>query len=133
MAKQPSMTMIPVQCASVTFQKDTARMGVKMSRGGAVDLVSVDALLTGARLDITFTPTADDGETPTLPGIPVQPFSSVADCKHLGVGTDVISAGLTFQREGLDVEALARLANVSGKLKMNRIGDADEKDDEADE
>ena len=65
------------------------------------------------------------GATPPLPGITETAFSGVADCRHLGLSVDAVSAGLTFAKKDLSIEALAGLANRTGTVKLTRIGDAE--------
>ena len=131
MAKS-KMTMT-ASFANAVFKGDKASIGVKLKREDLkVTLTELDEMLVGARLDVTLTPTAGDGQTPPLPmdGAEIAPFTGVADCQRLGIGTKDIGATLTFESKGLDEHSLVSLACKSGKIAFTRIGDAGDTPDE---
>lgn len=118
---------LSVDFSSVSFGGQTARVGIKCKRD-KIDLAMADELLCGARLAVEMRITGGD-DKPLLPNA-LPHMSGIADCKHLGVTTDEISAGLTFQRKDLDANSLVAFSNGSGTLSIERVGDVDDIEDE---
>ena len=130
MAKQKA-TKLEVSFTGVSFGKDTARIGVKMARDKGLTLVQTEALLCGARLECTLSVTDEDGVL--IKGAAGPVLSSVADVRGINVKPDGITFGLTFNIEGLKMDALIELREKSGVLKVSRVGSAGESDEPEDD
>jgi hypothetical protein len=118
-----------VDFGGVSFGKTTARISVKMTRD-EIDLADADGLLCGARLSINAMATGDTKGEPLLPDV-MPKLSGVADCKALNLTIDHIGFGLTFARVDLDQAGMIGMANQSGTLRLQRIGDAAHVEDAA--
>ena len=114
---------LAVKFGSVNFGKESARIGVHVSRD-RLDLEGADRLLTGAQLDVKMT-LCSDLNNPTLPmNTDLPELSTSATCKSIGVKADAIGFGLTMQIVGLDTQKLIDFRNRDGKLVLTRTGDA---------
>ena len=108
-------------------QKTTVGLGFEFERE-ALPLEKADALLVGARLQVSLLAVKGQGEL--FDGPAPEPLESVADCHSLGVKGQTISARLTFRRGDVDMQALIAIGFRSARLTATRIGDASKHDEE---
>lgn len=108
----------------VSIGKDTARIGVKISRN-VLSLQQADEALCGKRLTGTLRRgnKSDAPSQQNLPGMDSQePFvNGTFDVKRFGVSPDDVTFGATFAINGLPLESLAELANQSGRLIVTNV------------
>lgn len=117
MAKNESRKF-EVEFGTVSFGKETARLGIRFARGEMTLNQAVD-LLCGARLRLDMRVT--DGNNPLLPDA-LPNLKSIADSKHLGVTMRDFTVGLAFSRAEIDANTLCNFANSKGVVKADRIG-----------
>jgi len=123
---------------NLSIGAERCSIGVKFERANLVDdHATADAQLCGARVEavLTFDP-ADDKDIKgqqKMPGLDTAiTIKSVADVNGLNVKPDTIGVTLAFARSEFDDEALLHLALLSqksGRLTVERVGDADEDDE----
>ena len=112
---------IDAEAGNISIGKTSARIGLRCSRAD-LDVVTADEVLCGARMEVTL---SAGGDQPTLPGLGADgTFESVADCKHVGITPEGLTFGLTFAREGLDLDLLTPFSQAKVRLVATRIGDA---------
>ena len=113
----PDTNVWPVQFGKISIGDGTARLAVKIKRVYA----PVDALeyqLCGTRVTVTMEIT--DGQ-PTLPGAPGLKLEADADSATLSLKPEWATAGLTFSREDVNIDAICGFADKLGELTIRRI------------
>lgn len=122
---------LPVRYGNVSIGEDTARLGVRISRGNLTP-GKADALLCGRRLtcQLTCVPRGKDADQPTLPGVDVgRQVEAVVDVKAVSMTRKNIGAGLTFALAEVDLDSLVHFAKRDGRISISKVEDLDDKDD----
>jgi hypothetical protein len=122
---------IPVDFGNVSVGKGTCRLNIGFkSDAPGVNAAKLGHFFVGARLKATIIvdPNAanDVGGQQVINGTSGPQLESVVDCGSYRCASKKISAGLTFAKEEISVGKLAEFAGESGRLIVERIGDAGE-------
>lgn len=120
-AKAAGVKEYPVEFGGVSIGDSTARLGLKFDCKFMSVLVATD-LLCGTRLSvkaILARPGEENGQA-FIPGTEdaALEIEASVDVKRFSVSPKNITAGLTFQVKGLDVEVLSHFAKRSGRLQI---------------
>jgi hypothetical protein len=119
---------IPCEFGQVSIGDGTCRIGVSVNRE-RMNLKQADHFFAGSRLmiDVVVDPNSekDTAGQQVMEGVEGKHTKSTVDVKGFRVTTTHITTGLTFKREEIDLVDLADFANCNGKLKCQRIGDAE--------
>lgn len=136
-AKSTDTKVFPVEFGGVGIGDATARLGLKFD----IKVMSVkvaNELLCGTRLTIkaVLGRPGDEAGQAMIPWTEdaAHEIEASVDVKRFSVSPKNITAGLTFQVKGLDVESLSHFAKRSGKLHIldvqeipeDEAGDEDE-------
>lgn len=130
---------VPCSFGSVGFGKDTARIGIKVSRE-QLGLERADELLCGMRLTGKLTADKTDPDQMQLPGMEGthESVSGSFDVKSISLKPDEIGFGATFSVATVDQHALIALRSRTGRIVItdaeklpddDREGDGDDHED----
>ena len=119
---------VPCSFGTVGFGKDTARIGIKVSRE-QLGLERADELLCGMRLTGKLTADKTDPDQMQLPGMEGshESVSGSFDVKSISLKPDEIGFGATFSVATVDQHALIALRSRTGRIV---ITDAEELQDD---
>jgi len=114
-----------VDFGTVSVGDQTASLGMTFDKS-KMGLEKADELLCGSRLAVKIIPGAK-GTAPNQKQIPdaFDKIEAEIDCKHYGVKPDAITARFAFNRSAIDLAILTSLVKRSGKVTLERIGDAE--------
>jgi hypothetical protein len=118
-----AMVDLPVEFGGVSIGEQTARLGCRFSKSLFNDLNRAADMFVGRRLDCRVGLGGEQdspGQTMLFDDMEVF-VEATADCKRLGLSTDTISIGLTFNLKDVDIETLARFSKGSGRLAVDQV------------
>lgn len=129
---------IPVTFGGVGIGDATARIGVKIDRNDC-NINMADDVFCGHRLSGQVLL----GGTGDSPGqrrfVESDKIEGVFDVKQLGINTNRIATGLTFNKKDVDMDIISRFAKGSGRLIIHEVGELpddspahDEEDEDGD-
>jgi len=120
---------VPVKFTGFSAGDETARLGLVFNRD-KLSLNEAEFYLCGARANTTLTldPNAEkDGQGQQTFDGDDESVETVVDIKKFTVSPKKIGASLTFNIEEIDIGNVAHLAQRSGKIRIQRVGDAQSK------
>jgi hypothetical protein len=123
---------LPCKFGNVVLGPDKCSISVQTERNSA-KLAQTESLLVGARLDvhITIDPIGQDDVPGQKRAVNTDiTFESVADCPSLMVKPKKFGFRLSFATGSVDVARLATVAQMSGQVELQRIGDSGEDNEE---
>lgn len=142
MAKNTKPTVlvdVPVSFGGVSIGVETAKIGIKIDRE-SMSLDDADEYLCGRRLSGRAY-TVPKGEDPTQKHMfkgERHELVNLFDVKKISVSPNMLSCGLTFALQDVDVTELAQFASRGGRLEIYEVstitkgepGDDDEDGDD---
>ena len=136
-AAQKATLDLPASFGNVGIGDEKARISILIDRKH-ITATKAETFFCGSRSEVRVF--VDPNASGDQPGQEKMDFAkaehkleSVADVLRFSVGSKTIGATLTFAIASVDLETLCKFAKKGGRLVMNRIGEADAKDDAGDE